>query len=176
VDLLNIGVSNFGAWLPKGTNWLEIMPVFTNSNDEYYNGWGWKTTPLTNRWNDGSVEQGMMIPGWAPAKYPGGHPFAGQNCDLAFELTTDEVGTNQWYGPISFKLINAPTSNDYVIGSVGDVGSGVQVLQRATNLVTVSNNWEDLTTNSLPWPPPFTNYWYRSAPGVSQEFYRIRQR
>ena len=100
--------------------------------------------------------------------------MVGQPMDLAFELTTDEVGTNQWYTPISIKKILTNSPTDYVVKSVGDWGSGKQLLQYCTNLVV--SNWVDLATNTLPLPPPYTNTWNANSMPNSNAFFRVLQR
>lgn len=181
VDLMNPAIANYGPWCESNgiTYWLKIQANFTNLwSEEMHKGWGWKTTPVTNKSLGDSVEWIQPPPPghWQPAPYPVNHPAypAYTNCDLAFELTTDEVGTNKWYQPIVFRTITVSGTNFHLIGSMGDAGAGAQVLQRSTNLLLVSN-WVDVATNPLPVPYPFTNYWYRPGAAASQEFYRIRQ-
>jgi hypothetical protein len=175
VDFLNPEIANLGPWLEQSGTvyWVDIQAAFPDAwqPGRVHNGWGWKTTPPENRWNDASVLRDAVAL-WQPATYPQGHIYEGTNCDLAFELTTDEVGTgtNWWNQPIVFTAIVA--SN--VVLSVGDAGSGVQVLQWCTNLA--SNVWVNLATNPLPLPGPnYTNVWYDIPPGKPLKFYRVKQ-
>ncbi len=183
VDLLN----RFDPWYETNdvVYWLNIQAVFPPSwepggggvGPSGHWGWGWKTTPLTNRWNDASVQRNLQG-GWDPGVYPPGHPYAGQPCDLAFELTTDEVGggTNWWNQPIWIRSIarSGTGITSRVLGSVGDAGAGVQVLQFSTNLL--GTNWADLVTNALPLPAPYTNLWFDPALTATARFYRVKQR
>jgi hypothetical protein len=58
---------------------------------------GWKSTPLTNRWNDDAVwfDTQSGIPMWRELRYGDGHPYAlpppGHSLDLAFALSTEET-------------------------------------------------------------------------------------
>ncbi|MCX7590532.1 MAG: hypothetical protein N2255_02780 [Kiritimatiellae bacterium] len=94
--------------------------------------------------------------------------------DLAFELTTDEVGTNAFYTPIRFTAMQLDGRGGTIMGSVGDWGSGCQYLQRSTNLLV--KDWQTVLTNALPHWPPYTNYWFWPNPVYSNEFFRILQR
>lgn len=161
--------------------WLNVQAVFPPGwypGDGSHRGWGWKTTPPADQWNDRSVvstnwDQGQPV--WKPAHYPLGHPFHPLDLplDLAFELTTDQIRTN-WPGgsPLSIRAIRTPGQAH--VGSVGDAGAGVQVLQGSTNLMG-SPAWVDLTTNPVPHPSPYTNWW-TDTPATSTRFYRVRQR
>lgn len=160
--------------------WLNVQAVFPAGwypGDGSHRGWGWKTTPPANQWNDRSVvstnwDQGQ--PAWKPAHYPLGHPFHPLDLplDLAFELTTDQIRTN-WPGgsPLSIRAIRIPGQAS--VGSVGDAGAGVQVLQGATNLAG-SPAWVNLSTNPVPRPSPYTNWW-TDRPATNVHFYRVRQ-
>jgi hypothetical protein len=162
VDLLN--VPDLGPWLEtSGTvYWLDISAAFGPPwlPGTIHDGWGWLSTTPAGGWGDASR---LKTPG------TGWGPNAGY--DLAFELTTDEVGTGPywWNQPIAFKAI--AWSN--LVYSVGDAGSGVQVLQWCTNLA--SNVWVNLATNNLPLPAPYTNLWRDIPPARSLKFYRVKQ-
>jgi len=136
VDLLDpdlAQVEGIGPWPETNgvTYWLNVQAVF-GVPPQIHTGWGWKTTPLENRWNDASVVWEDYQ--WWPAQYPEGHTNYPALCDLAFELTTDEVGTNG--GPIEIRLIRpwAADPGKIQIGSMGDAGAGWQYLQRCTNI------------------------------------------
>lgn len=171
VDLLGIG----SPWYETNgvVYWLDIQAVFPQGGK---GSWGWKTTPPTNRWNDASVQNLPGFPYWEPAHYPPGHPLQPQPCDLAFELTTDQVGdgTNWWNPKIVIRNIHFPGASASKVGSVGDIGAGVQVLQAATNLVT--SNWWDVVTNTLPLGFGQTNWWNDPAAVQTMKFYRVLQR
>lgn len=178
VDLLAIA----SPWLETNgvVYWLGIQavfpPGFIPEQGGPLAGWGWKTTPLTNRWNDASVVSNGATAGWQPAAYSN-HPFAPQHCDLAFELTTDKPGsgTNWWNQPIVIRDLNLLTNSDGRVASVGDAGAGVQILQYSTNLLN-TNIWTAVATNPLPLPAPYTNYW-KDVPGTNAlRFYRIMQK
>jgi hypothetical protein len=98
--------------------------------------------------------------------------------DLAFELTTDEVGPAPWYAPIVITSIVSETSmlgvDRFQVDSVGDWAAGWQYLQGNTDLV--SGTWYDILTNPAPVSPADANYWYLPKPRPNPEFYRIQQR
>jgi len=176
VDLLDVGT----PWLETNgvVYWLSIQAHFPIAPEQggLHKGWGWKTTPLTNRWNDASVFSNAASPGWHPAVYPSGHPDAGVPCDLSFELTTDQPGsgTNWWNQSVVIREYTVPTNAPHKFGSVGDAGAGVQILQYCTNLL--DTNWVNLATNTLPLPAPYTNYWQNSPGSAPIRFYRIMQK
>lgn len=170
VDLLGLGK----PW--HETNgvvyWLSVQAVMQGQGPGgTLQEWGWKTTPWSNKWNDASV----VGPPWQPALYPPGHPLNG-TCDLAFELTTDEVGdgTNWWNPRIVIKYIGRPSSSASRLGSLGDIGAGTQFLQTATDLV--NSNWADVVTNSLPLGFGQTNWWNDVPAAQTMKFYRVIQR
>lgn len=178
VDLLDVA----SPWFETSgvVYWLGIQavfpPTFVPEQELLHKGWGWKTTPLINRWNDSSVVSNAAGPGWQPGVYPQNHPLFPQHCDLAFELTTDEPGsgTNWWNQPVVIRQFSRQTNSIINAGSVGDAGAGVQILQYSTNLL--NTNWSDIATNPLPLPAPYTNYWW-NIPGTTPiRFYRILQK
>ena len=189
VDLLDPLLPGGGGW--KETNgviyWLSIQGVFdagwpANVQEPRHFGWGWKTTDPSNHWNDVSVVATNFPqpwdPEWTPGEFrPATHPWAreGKPMDLAFELTTHEVGSNRWYQPIWIRSIRAWASLPNRVISVGDWGSGTQYLQVNTNLM-LTNDWVDVATNPLPWPFPYSNTWLRVNGNPTQEHYRIEQR
>jgi hypothetical protein len=183
VDLLDPELADLGGpWYETNgvIYWLSIQAVFSNQWEAVeHKGWGWKTTHPSNQWNDVSVVASNYVgpdPLWEMGEFPMGpppHPWVGQKMDLAFELTTDEVATNRWYRRPEFVRIRKGAAS-LALGSVGDLGSGMQVLQTWTNLPT--SNWMDVATNTLPWPPPYTNVWYPLIPATREEYYRIEQR
>ncbi len=178
VDLLNVA----SPWFETSgvVYWLGIQAVFPPSfipqQETLHKGWGWKTTPPTNRWNDASTVSNAAGPGWQPATYPQGHPLDPQPCDLAFELTTDEpgTGTNWWNQPIVIRTFGTQTNSVFTATSVGDAGAGVQILQYSTNLL--ATNWVNIATNALPLPSPYSNYWRNILGTASQRFFRVLQK
>lgn len=180
VDLLNTNVAP-GAWYEEEGEhyWLNIQAVFTNSffpepETNSHGGWGWKITPEINLCE--SVVSTNQGGSWAPDVLPQGHPHEYAPFDLAFELTTDEAGTNQWYMRPVITNLWGDTNDWMILRSVGDLGSGVQVLQGTTNMIYT--NWVDIMTNILPVPPPYTNAWQWSnrAPDEDCYFLRILQK
>lgn len=173
-------------WLEESGTvyWVSIQAVLpTIGWQQLHNGWGWKTTPPENQWNDYSVisNASPAMP-WLEGHYPGNHPYYPNpgKCDLAFELTTDVVGggSNWWNQPILIRYIGQGlTPKQIVIDSMGDVGAGIQVLQQNTNWPTspLSGNWTDVMTNKLPLPSPWTNTWM-DTPMESLKIYRVIQR
>lgn len=169
--------------------WLTIQAVFPptwepeqggGATEPPHRGWGWLSTHPKNNWNDISVVATNVTaggPDWRPGLYqPPNHPWrvAGEELNLAFELTTDEPGTSRWSAPIEFTVIEHPASNRFSMGTVGDCGAGVQVLQSCTNLL--GPVWVDLKTNALPHWPPTTNWWFRDEPNRTSLYYRVKQR
>ena len=164
--------------------WLDIQAVFDvnwRPDEGIHQGWGWKTTHPANQWNDVSVvadDNGLGgAPLWRKGAYPTGHPFSfppPMPMDLAFELTTDEVGEGPWYHAIAFTNISGTASNAVRSWSVGDWGAGMQYLQRKAAMTDTS--WVTVATNPVPFPWPYPNTWIRPAPLSSQEFYRVLQR
>ncbi|MFW6151982.1 MAG: hypothetical protein ACOC6C_03305 [Verrucomicrobiota bacterium] len=104
------------------------------------------------------------------------HPRQYEPFDFAFELTTDEVGTNKWYDRAVITNVWNNAGGWLGLESVGDLGSGVQVLQGSTNLICT--NWVDIMTNSMPLPSPYVNRWQWSnnVPDENCYFLRILQR
>jgi hypothetical protein len=184
VNLFDPGIPS-GPW-DESENviyWLNIQAVFTNGWQPgmqdpdhpglYHYGWGWKTT--SNQWNDVSVIATNSMaagPMWTPGEYPSDHPLHGQPMDLAFELTTDKMRTNWPVSPIEFKYITH-TNPAGIVGSLGDAGVGVQILQRATNLLGASV-WFNVQTNPAPHGLPYTNWWLE-VPISTNQYYRIQQ-
>jgi hypothetical protein len=181
VDLLDPDIANAAPWLEqKGViYWLNIQAVFTNGweQEHEHNGWGWKNTAGTNNWNDASVIAEAQQSGWIPAPFPPGNPNNPPYpfCDLAFELTTDEAGTNRWSGDIKITRYTVSTNVGSSVASVGNVGAGKQYLQCNTNL-TVTNTWVAVATNKLPRPRPYTNWWSHAIGVSSTLFYRVIQK
>lgn len=160
--------------------WLNIQAVFSNQwypePQGGHMGWGWKTTPINHIWNDFSVVKTNQS--WAVGRYPPQHYYPNLPCDLAFELTTDEVGvgTNWWTQPIVIKSISglAAGTTGKAIRSVGDYGAGIQYLQTSTNLMLT--NWVDIVAKTNTLPPPYTNTWKDLSAIETSKFYRIQQR
>jgi hypothetical protein len=183
VDLLNTNIPMDGAWYEqRGTTyWLNIQAELdVEWGGQEHAGWGWKTTPPEYHWNDYSVVSLDGGSTWQRGDYPAGHPFSHPDpeqgfCDLAFELTTDEVGTNQWYAPIVFTNMTCVDTNGQItLLSVGDWGSGKQYLESCSDLMLT--NWSSIMVNPLPYPAPWVNTWHWTNAFGSNEFYRIRQK
>lgn len=185
VDLLDPEINDGQPWLETNgvIYWLDIQAVLSNAWEEQgapHRGWGWKTTHPDYQWQDVSAVASYPPLGggplWQPGAYPGGppqHPHFDAPMDLAFELTTDEVGTNRWYSPIVITNLTETGTNEFKVESVGTSGAGKQYLQLNTNMLTT--NWVDIATNPLPLLPPSINPWTRPGAG-SNEFYRIKER
>jgi len=153
--------------------WINIQAVFPPGFEPVeHDGWGWTVTDHVQ--GDPSAVSTNLGGSWDPAFLPPGHPHGGEPVDLAFELTTDEVGANGLYDPIVITDITRIDTNTYRLESVGDYGAGVQVLQAVPSLSL--SNWTDVTTNALPLPHPHPNTWYRHGASATNEFYRILQR
>ena len=174
VDLLDTNIA-VEPWDTHGGEhyWINIQAVFPAGFELVeHDGWGWTVT------DDVAAEPSAVSTNlggsWAPAFLPSGHPHAGAPVDLAFELTTDEVGTNVLYDPIVITDIARIGTNAYRIESAGDHGAGVQVLQSVPSLSL--SNWTDVTTNLLPLPPPHPNTWHHHGASATNEFYRVLQR
>jgi hypothetical protein len=101
------------------------------------------------------------------------HPYMGQPYDLAFELTTDEPGTNTWGTPVQCVVIRVAT-NEVTVGSVGTWGAGEQVLQQTTNLMLEA--WSNRLVKPAPFPPPWTNLWRKLPPTPKHQEYRVLER
>jgi len=182
VDLLDPRISGV-PWnvTPNERYWLDIQAIFAqgfdpNQGQMGHYGWGWKTTPEITH-NGSVVATNNSMPfAWYTGLYPAGHPFAGSPADLAFELTTDKVGTNRWHAApeIIGIVIPTDTSNTVLVASVGDVLAGEQQLRMETALTnaTFSTTVDNLT---VPFPPPATNWFTTVVATNLWEFYRIYQ-
>ncbi len=182
VDLLDPRISGV-PWnvTPNERYWLDIQAIFAqgfdpNQGQMGHYGWGWKTTPEITH-NGSVVATNNSMPfAWYTGLYPAGHPFAGSPADLAFELTTDKVGTNRWHAApeIIGIVIPTDTSNTVLVASVGDVLAGEQQLRMETALTnaTFSTTVDNLT---VPFPPPATNWFTTVVTTNLWEFYRIYQ-
>ena len=96
--------------------------------------------------------------------------------DLAFEITTDELGgPNAWHEPVMIKeILRNNRLSQTSLKSVGDLGTGVQIIQFCISLVT--SNWVDLATNPVPLPAPQTNFWGNFTLSETSTFFRIIQK
>jgi hypothetical protein len=177
VDLLDpeVGV----PWPEKegGHYWLNIQALF--EEDTLLWPWGWKISEDPTWASCPSAVSGTMVGGpWQAGRMTPPVPGHSNQFDLAFELTTDELGPASWYSPIVItdiaREVSALGTNRFRIDSLGDWEAGWQYLQVNTDLVYGS--WSDLQTNPVPLWPPDTNYWYVPRPRPSPEFYRIQQR
>jgi hypothetical protein len=189
VDLLDPELEGGGPWLEEEGRiyWLNVRAVFpagwqpgAGAEEFTHEGWGWKSTFPTSQWNDVSVVATNYPPGrgpsWEPGLYPPGHPYSDPPLplDLAFEITTDEGGTNAWwYQPIVLTDAARDAADVHRLTSAGVQGTGPQILQFCTNLMT--SNWTDVATNPVPVPPAWLNFWQHPPAQPSNVYYRIRQ-
>lgn len=178
VDLLDPRVLG-EAW-EVATNewyWLDIqavfMPGFIPGEFGHY-GWGWKTTAEVQ--GEPSVVATNDAPPltWETGTYPARHPKGGQPADLAFELTTDQLGTNRWHAAPTIVAIAVPATSTVDVAGVGDAGCGVQQLRMETELTNAAFS-VTVDAYNPPYPPPWTN-WFETAVATNRyEFYRIYQ-
>jgi hypothetical protein len=71
--------------------WLAVQGFIVHPPGSQAARFGWKTSP--DNWNDSAIwTLGEELPSdfdsWNRLRYPGGHPLAGDNIDLAFEVST----------------------------------------------------------------------------------------
>lgn len=76
--------------------------------------------------------------------------------------------------PITITDIRRPVGAGTTVASVGDGGTGAQVLQAATDLAI--SNWVDVVTNPLPLAAPQTNFWIDTPTVEITRFYRVLQK
>lgn len=180
VNLLNPALA--APWL-EATGlvcWLSVQAVFPvgfipgGTNEDAHAGWGWATTSPERRWNTASAVTSNGLP-WKAGTYPPGHPFFPQSCDLALELTTDQIGegTDEWSQPVTITEIRRAASGALRLSSVGDRGAGMQVLQACDAFP--GSNWVSLATNALPHPGPYANVWTDTLTAGTVRVYRIIQ-
>ena len=173
VDLLNVAT----PWLASSGTiyWVSIQAVFPGSMElggagsDALSGWSWALTPPDYQWNDFSVfSEDLGQTNWLY-----GNPAP---VDLAFELTTDELGgPNAWHEPVMIKeILRNNRLSQTSLKSVGDLGTGVQIIQFCISLVT--SNWVDLATNPVPLPAPRTNFWGNFTLSETSTFFRIIQK
>jgi hypothetical protein len=80
-------------WQTNGTIYWLAVKVLNAPQDWQF---GWKSTPLTNRWNDDAVwldPAGGAMP-WRELRYLGEHPYhilISNSLDLAFALSTEQL-------------------------------------------------------------------------------------
>ena len=179
VDLLDPRVSGVPWNVVSNTlYWLDIQALFGPGfiPGQYgHAGWGWKTTPEIQG-NPSVVATNSTPFWWEPGTYPAKHPFAGLQTDLAFELTTDQVGTNRWHAAPNIVAIVIPTNttSTVLVASVGDVLAGEQQLRMETNLTNATFS-ATVDYRPVPFPPPWTNWFRTTAATNLWEFYRIYQ-
>ncbi|MCE9616189.1 MAG: hypothetical protein K8T26_18100 [Lentisphaerae bacterium] len=177
VDLLNDSVSGL-PWpeLAGARYWLNIQAVFPAGflTNELHQGWGWKSTPMTNLCPSAVSPDGGQA--WQHDGLPPPHPMAGQPFDLAFELTTIDQPDSQspWFDEVFITniAVQAGTSNVYTITSLGDCGCGLQTLQSSTNLRAAGLGFTDVWTNRVPLT---RNLWQVTSTNT-RAFYRVLQR
>jgi len=188
LDLMDPELEQPGAW-PEEEGviyWLNIQAVFPaefQAGGEH-GGWGWKSTPPEHQWHDVSVVATNYVggqPDWEAGAYPTNHPFGNPEggallpLDLAFELTTDEGSTSEWwYADIRFTHIDDDSATNYLMTSKGVMGMGDQVLEMCTDLVV--SNWTPVATNPAPLPPAWMHNWTDALPHSTSEYYRVIQK
>ena len=167
-------------WMqPGGHYWLSIQAVYGYAlQEDPLWPWGWKITEDPGWTNCPSVVIDPAMGVWQPGVLAPPVPQHSNQFDLAFELTTAELGPAPWYDPIEitdFSVdISSLGSNRFRIYSLGDWGAGWQYLQGNTDLV--NGTWYDLQANPSPVAPGDQNYWYLPRPRPNPEYYRIQQR
>ncbi|MBL7114673.1 MAG: hypothetical protein ISS35_02815 [Kiritimatiellae bacterium] len=170
VDLLDVAE----PWYEKegGHYWLNIEAVFPPlfrpiEEPNLHGGWGWKiservTSPCF------SVEKPRPDGPWQEAILPRDHINPDEPFDLAFELTTDEVGLESEIIITNIAMVTVGPAS--IVNSLGTSGAGTQYLEACTNLL--NTNWVTVLTN--PFPPPITNVWLHAGTvPVSNRFYRV---
>jgi hypothetical protein len=65
--------------------WLAVSAVVDDPNADF----GWKTTPLNQRWNDDATWQIDNLDNWNELFYPSAHPLNGVSADMAFVITPE---------------------------------------------------------------------------------------
>lgn len=174
VDLLDPRVSG-EAWA-VATNewyWLDIQAVFSPGfipSEREHCGWGWKTTSDVQGIPSVVATNNSPPFSWEIGTYPLGHPKGGQPADLAFELTTDQLGTSQ---PVIVS-IKVPATATVQVAGVGDAGGGEQQLRMDTDLTNATFSATVDFVNP-PVPPPWTNWFETTVATNVFEFYRIYQ-
>jgi len=177
VDLLDPRVSGVPWNVASNTlYWLDIQalfaPTFLPGQMGHY-GWGWKTTPEVQGLS--SVVATNSAPfSWTPGTYPARHPLGGLQADLAFELTTDQVGTNRWHAAPNIVAIVPGNTCTVLVASVGDVLAGEQQLRLETVLTNAAFS-TSVDSRPVPFPPPATNWFQTLVATNLLEFYRIYQ-
>ena len=178
VDLLDPRVSGV-PWnvVSNAWYWLDIQALFAPTfipGQLGHSGWGWKTTPEIHGLASVVATNGLPF-AWMQGRYPFGHPLAPSPADLAFELTTDQVGTNRWHAAPNIVAIVMPTNTATVlVASVGDVLAGEQQLRMETELTNATFS-TTADYRPVPFPPPATNWFVTTAATNLWEFYRIYQ-
>ncbi len=179
VDLLDPRVSGV-PWNVVANNryWLDIQALFGPGflpGQSGHAGWGWKTTPEIQG-NPSVVATNSLPFWWDVGRYPFRHPKAPNPADLAFELTTDQVGTNRWHVAPNIVAIVMPTNttSTVLVASVGDVLAGEQQLRMETDLTNATFR-TTVDCRPVPFPPPATNWFITTVATNLWEFYRVYQ-
>ncbi|MCE9616276.1 MAG: hypothetical protein K8T26_18540 [Lentisphaerae bacterium] len=177
VNLLDPNVSG-EAWpgVANCSYWLSIQAVFGSGfspGSAGHAGWLWQNAVEVQGCSSvSSFDSGDT---WSAASILDPNPLAGSPLDLAFDLMTDAAGLSPLYDPPEILTFNANTNGGLDLATIGDLGSGVQVLQFTSNLTT--HMWMDLATNRLPRELPYTNQWPDARPPAgARGFLRVLQR
>jgi hypothetical protein len=179
VDLLDLDVSGKPWFELEGTQyWLNIQAVFDDSFDPgpSHRGWGWSISPPLGLTPCPSVFMTNIVSGWEHAIMEPPHPLVGAPIDLAFELTTTQIPSNNSPWSSTIVLSNlvvdpVPPHMEVELVSHGYCPCGIQVLQQSVNLTNASAGFYDVQTN---WVPRAVNTW-RVPRWSSNSFYRVRE-
>lgn len=171
VDLLETGIET--PWLEtNGVHyWLDIQAVFsTNFFVGEHRGWGWKITPSNHNQECRSAvrDEGGM---WRNEMIEAPNPRAGEQFDLAFELTTTNIPPTNGVLVVFTNMAATAAVNSAYLWTTGHCGCGRQVLQESSSLRVGEPGWSDVATNALPRQE---NFW-SAAPLSTQRFYRVIQ-
>lgn len=177
VDLLDPAVLGEAWSMAAGTtNWFSVQALFPAAFTPglgTHLGWGWRT--VSNIVGCASVASANSGSTWFTAfRTNGPAGQLGNPFDLAFDFLTDAPGLSPLYEQPEIISLAVPTNAPLRVAAVGDLGSGVQVLQASTNLRL--SLWSDIETNILPRAWPYTNQWIDARPAGTNVFLRVQQR
>ncbi len=177
VDLRDPAVSGIPWPLVSGADhWFSVLAIFDPAFDPAtggHAGWDWLVTDPHPACDAAVDADGTG--NWFPATLGAHQEQPGAPHGLVFDLLTDVPGLGPLYDPPEFLRLDIDPDGRLHLFSQGDLGSGVQVLQLATNLVT--GPWRDVQTNTWPRAAPATNEWPDLTPLPAPSIHlRIQQR